>query len=37
MAALRSIERDKDIPMEVLVKALEDAILNAYAEDRRTR
>jgi len=32
MAALRSIERDKDIPMEVLAKAMEDAILNAYAK-----
>ncbi len=30
MAALRSIERDKDIPLDVLVKAMEDAILNAY-------
>jgi len=32
MSALRSIERDKDIPMEVLAKAMEDAILNAYAK-----
>jgi len=32
MAALRSIERDKDIPLDVLVEALEDAILNAYAK-----
>jgi len=30
MAALRSIERDKDIPLDVLVKAMEEAILNAY-------
>lgn len=30
MSALRSIERDKEIPLEVLVDALEDAILNAY-------
>lgn len=30
MSALRAIERDKDIPMEVLVEALEDALLNAY-------
>lgn len=32
MAALRSIERDKEIPLDVLVKALEDAILNAYGK-----
>lgn len=30
MAALRSLERDKDIPMGVLVRAMEEAILNAY-------
>ena len=30
MAALRALERDKDIPMEVLVGAMEAAILNAY-------
>ena len=30
MAALRMIERDKEIPMDVLVKAIEDAMLNAY-------
>ncbi len=30
MAALRALERDKDIPMEVLVSAMEEAILNAY-------
>ena len=30
MAALRSLERDKDIPMGVLVQAMEDALLNAY-------
>ena len=29
MAALRALERDKDIPMEVLVGAMEEAILNA--------
>ncbi len=32
MTALRSLERDKDIPLDVLVDALEDAILNAYAK-----
>lgn len=32
MAALRSLERDKDIPLDVLVQALEEAILNAYAK-----
>ena len=30
MAALRAIERDKDIPMEYLLKTLEDALLGAY-------
>ena len=30
MAALRALERDKDIPMTVLVGAMEEAILNAY-------
>ena len=30
MNALRAIERDKEISMDVLVGALEDAILNAY-------
>lgn len=30
MSALRAIERDKDIPFDYLVKALEDALLNAY-------
>ena len=30
MAALRALERDKDIPMTVLVAAMEEAILNAY-------
>lgn len=30
MAALRAIERDRDIPTEYLLKTLEDAILNAY-------
>lgn len=32
MAALRAIEREKDIPLPVLVKALEDAMLNAYTK-----
>ena len=32
MAALRAIEREKEIPFEVLVKALEDAMLNAYTK-----
>ncbi|GAA1371907.1 MAG TPA: transcription termination factor NusA [Candidatus Luteococcus avicola] len=30
MAALRAIEREKEIPLDYLVKALEDAMLNAY-------
>ena len=30
MAALRAIERDKEIPLDYLVEALEDALLNAY-------
>lgn len=30
LTALRSLERDKEIPMDLLVKAIEDAILNAY-------
>ncbi len=30
MAALRAIERDKEIPLEVLVSALEEALLTAY-------
>ncbi|MDO5092810.1 MAG: transcription termination factor NusA [Propionibacteriaceae bacterium] len=30
LAALRAIERDKDIPMDYLIKTLEDALLNAY-------
>ena len=30
LAALRAIERDKEIPMEYLVSTLEDALLNAY-------
>ena len=29
MNALRSLERDKDIPRDVLVRAMEEAILNA--------
>ncbi len=30
MEALRALERDREIPMTVLVEALEDAMLNAY-------
>ncbi|WP_232550139.1 transcription termination factor NusA [Propioniciclava soli] len=30
MTALRALERDKDIPLTVLVDALEEALLNAY-------
>ena len=30
MAVLRTIEKDKEIPLEVLVTALEEALLNAY-------
>lgn len=30
LSALRIIERDKEIPLEVLVRAIEDAMLNAY-------
>ncbi|MDR1767841.1 MAG: transcription termination factor NusA [Propionibacteriaceae bacterium] len=30
MTALRALERDKEISMDVLVRALEDALLNAY-------
>lgn len=30
MATLRAIEKDKEIPMDVLVQAIEDAMLNAY-------
>ncbi len=30
LAALRIIERDKEIPMDYLLKTLEDALLNAY-------
>ena len=30
MSALRAIERDKEIPFDFLVKALEEAMLNAY-------
>ncbi|WP_203566782.1 transcription termination factor NusA [Aestuariimicrobium ganziense] len=30
MAALRMIERDKEIPFDILVKAIEEALLNAY-------
>ena len=32
LAALRAIERDKEIPMEYLVTTLEDALLNAYTK-----
>jgi len=30
LAALRTIERDKEISMDYLIKTLEDALLNAY-------
>ena len=30
LAALRAIERDKEISFDYLIKALEDALLNAY-------
>ncbi|WP_298135138.1 NusA N-terminal domain-containing protein, partial [Micropruina sp.] len=30
MEALRALERDREIPMNVLIGALEDAMLNAY-------
>lgn len=30
LATLRAIERDKDIPLDYLLKTLEDALLNAY-------
>lgn len=30
MTALKALERDKEIPMEVVIGALEDALLNAY-------
>ncbi|PIF02820.1 MAG: transcription termination/antitermination protein NusA [Propionibacterium sp.] len=30
LAALRLIEREKEIPLDVLVRAIEDAMLNAY-------
>lgn len=30
LAALRTIERDREIPMDYLLKTLEDALLNAY-------
>lgn len=30
MEALRALERDREIPMDVLIGALEDAMLNAY-------
>jgi N utilization substance protein A len=30
MSALKALERDKEIPLEYLVAALEDALLNAY-------
>ncbi len=32
MAALRAIERDKEIPLDVLVSALEEALLTAYGK-----
>ena len=30
MSALRALEHDKDIPLDYLIKTLEDALLNAY-------
>lgn len=32
LAALRAIERDRDIPLDYLIKTLEDALLNAYTK-----
>jgi N utilization substance protein A len=36
MEALRALERDREIPMTVLVEALEDAMLNAYEKTDHT-
>ncbi len=33
LQALKQLERDKEIRMDVLLRALEDALLNAYAKD----
>lgn len=30
MAALRALERDKDIPLTVLIAAMSEALINAY-------
>jgi N utilization substance protein A len=30
LSALKQLERDKEISMDVLLRALEDALLNAY-------
>lgn len=35
MSALRMLERDKDIPMDVLLSAMEEALLNAYEKSGR--
>ncbi len=32
LAALRAIERDREIPLDYLIKTLEDALLNAYTK-----
>lgn len=32
LAALRAIERDREIPLDFLIKTLEDALLNAYSK-----
>ena len=37
MSALKAIERDKEIPLDYLVKALEDALLNAYDKTPRAQ
>jgi len=35
MAALRQLEADKDIPIAVVIEALEDALLNAYEKTEK--
>ncbi|WP_026927963.1 transcription termination factor NusA [Granulicoccus phenolivorans] len=35
MSALRAIEKDKEIPLDVLITALEEAMLNAYDKTER--
>ena len=35
MAALRQLETDKDIPISVVIEALEDALLNAYEKTEK--